>query len=273
MSQDILARNILLLNSLEKLSKELPENCSFIVLKGAWLLLSQIADPSKRQMSDLDILIRREQKNWFYSALSKCGFQKMPSSESAWFRENHKGPPSIIDLHFSIRAIDSSAFWNIAEKISGKAMGLPAEYNFIHIIHHALLHHGNLSFKEISDLEGICLSEFKKNRLAEFAHKVSNLARRNKTAFLLYHAAKKIWGIEPPKQHFSAGERVFYRFFEFTLSKERKINEYILELFYCPEIFIRRFFPPKALLIENHGKVWPLNYIKYLKEKILNIAG
>lgn len=270
MSQDILARNIILLNCIEEISKELPKDCNFIVLKGAWLLLSQIADPSKRQMSDIDILVKHEQKQNFYCALSKCGFKKIPSSENTWFRENSKGPPSIIDLHFSIRAFKEDNLYSSCQKISDKIMSLSPEYNFLHIISHALLNHGHLGCKEISDLKGICFSEFKKKRLYKFIHKVLNLAVENKMGFLLSHAVETIYGIDFFQHYLSVREKLFYRFLRSTLSKERKTNEYIMELFYCPQSFIRRIFPDKQILIEKYSKASLLNYIRHIWEKILN---
>ncbi|GAB4030040.1 MAG: hypothetical protein Fur0012_05280 [Elusimicrobiota bacterium] len=272
MNHDILARNILLLDCLEKLEKELPENVRFIALKGAFLLLSKAANPAVRQMSDLDILIKPQEKEIFFQALSKMGFKRMPFSDSAWFRERGKGPPEAVDIHFCITGFGSDVPWTRAEKLSLKALSLPPEYNFLHIISHTMINHGSLGEKEKSDLKAICLMEQEKGRLYELARDVLTLAREKKMSFLFARAAAEVWGLDTGKYGFSFMEKILSPLLGRMLSAERKTNEYVLEAFYCPEIFLARFSPTKRYLRDNYGSASAVAYLQFLKNKIKNFS-
>lgn len=273
MNRDILARNILLLDCLGKLEKELPEDVRFIALKGAFLLLSSAADPAIRQMSDVDILVKPQEEKIFFQALSKMGFKRMPFSNRAWFRERGKCPPEIFDIHSRIAVFGMALPWQRAEKLSMKALSLPPEYNFLHIISHAMIGHGSLGEKEKSDLKAICLMEQRKGRLDKLAGNVLNLAKEKKISFLFAFAAAELWGIETGEYGFSFMEKIFSPLFRRMMKSEKKTNEYILEAFYCPEIFISRFLPNKIYLAENYGSVSAEAYLHFLTDKIRNFRG
>lgn len=266
MTKDILARNILGLDYLKKLDKKLPPEIRFIVLKGTFLLLSDMADMSVRQMSDIDLLIKPEDKDIFLDALDSLGFSNLPFSENAWFVQKGKGPPIIIDLHFSLPVFKTAELWENAIPLDGKAMCMPLSYNFIHIITHALINHGNIAEKEEKDLKCILEKARESVCLDKTVMDIVNLSEKLKVDFLLYFAIKKIYGIEMEK--FSIKGKILKSFFITILSKERKVNEYILEFFYAPKFFIRRFFPEKSYLLLNYGKPLLRSYFRYFKEKL-----
>ncbi len=266
MNKDILARNILILDYLRKLDRELPEKTRFIVLKGTFLLLSNMADISIRQMSDADLLIKPEDKDIFFEALSHLGFSNFLFSQSAWFIEKGKGPPIIIDLHFSLPVFETGALWKNAIPLDGKAMCIPLEYNFIHIITHALINHADFTEKEEKDLKLILENAKKTGNLSKLVKDILNISQKLKIGFLLYFAIRKIYGIEIGL--FSAREKLIKPFLMIMLSKKHKVNEYILEIFYAPHFFIKRFFPEKNYLLRNYGKTTSIAYFRYFREKL-----
>lgn len=126
-----------------------------VPLKGAWLSEAVYDDPAQRTMSDLDLLVRREDRDAAHARLLACGYTSgqdtlhNPYSRDQSYR--HPSYPYAIELHWdffsqmsdAVPPPDLAAIWShtgAASCCGRRVRQLPAEDVVALLAHHLLGH-------------------------------------------------------------------------------------------------------------------------------------
>lgn len=155
---DSLGRNLVLYNELNKLLTEFDrQSIQAILLKGIYLAKFIYSDIALRPMSDVDILVQRDDLNSALGVLKSLGYETKNDliTEDDLFYYNH-APDQIkedlikLELHWKLSVfdcgltIDESTLWEHVQtiRLSGvEAMGLSLEELVLHICTHASYSH------------------------------------------------------------------------------------------------------------------------------------
>lgn len=147
-----LVRNLLLLKELEDLLEALGP-VKPVLLKGAALLAMDCADPRRRVMQDIDLLVRPEELDKLIAALKKQGFVKLAGNASQ-FRKNGLD----IDAHAGIWYLNERELALFHERAQDAAVGeqaarVPApDDHLIFLLTHAAVQHGEIEPKWVEDV-------------------------------------------------------------------------------------------------------------------------
>lgn len=172
-----LARNLTLFQELRRILKVLSNaGIKAMVLKGAALAETVYGNPALRPMSDLDLLIRKEDFMKAERQLLDLGYSLATIEFSKWYAERFGGGrlyvkmagfPMYVDIHWNIttpsvkldndkRYAEIDRIWNEARpmKVAGvDTLSMPVEDLILHISVHLAAHH--LQFRLIW-LKDIC---------------------------------------------------------------------------------------------------------------------
>ena len=193
---DSLGRNLILYNQLNQLLSELErQNIQAILLKGIYLAKFIYGDIALRSMSDVDILVRREDLIHAMAVLKNLGYTTIgyattndPITEEVLHYYHHapeqqKANLIRLDLHWQLTdcdcglKVDVSALWEHAQTVQLSevaAMGLSLEDLLLHICIHAAYAHTFFqqvrSVVDLAEILGLKSSQINWQFLLKEAH-------------------------------------------------------------------------------------------------------
>jgi len=126
-----------------------------IMLKGAWLAETAYADPALRSMSDIDVLVRSDQRDLGHAAMLELGYAASADTLHSRFAYDqlyrHPLHPYSVEMHWAVSSeqeadspeADMAAVWQHA--VSARLFGHPLRAlsvsdQLAHLAHH-MLHH------------------------------------------------------------------------------------------------------------------------------------
>lgn len=263
MDKAVAAREIILLEALrEARQAALAAGIEIVALKGAALLELGIYQPGERGMTDADVLVRPGDLAPFEKILRELGYQAMPDSADAWFKPSGgAAPPAILDLHtglWHIKGTDELFKWGLEPGPEGLALNLPDL--FLHAAAHPLLHHGELTPKNLEDCARVALHAPGDGEKfwAAVARKAAGYKMRavlwpiitRLNAGPLNIPASALAGLEP-----RGLEKVKAAFFEKAALKHSTFLEYLLPALQRPALAARYLVPEKRFMLRRYGAV------------------
>jgi Uncharacterised nucleotidyltransferase len=269
MNKTILARNIVLMDSLDILERACQKkNIDFIVLKGGALLLSKVFNLGAREMTDIDILLKGGDEKSFKEILKSNNFKEMPNSSDAYFKMlGANSPPIIIDIHLKLFHIkDIKTIW--ASKLispleeNPNLLILSDEDIFLHLIAHNLLHHGTFPAKAKKDLVEFLMWIKTNKNLDSFLRIMAEKSREYDLNFIVYYPLKEVFKLRPDLLSEKVLllfapmgiEKIKAIFFKRATVKYSRFLEYFLPALYRPTIIMEYIFPPKEFMQRRYGK-------------------
>ncbi|OGS54870.1 MAG: hypothetical protein A3J79_08565 [Elusimicrobia bacterium RIFOXYB2_FULL_62_6] len=265
--KDILARNILLLGALDEVITAAEEKAlKLILLKGAALLAEGVYGPGERDMTDIDILVRPADEKAFDALLKGLGFEHMEGSSQAYARQaGEKAPPVLIDLHTGLwHEKDTEALWHRSARMREemRAPSLGPEDQLLHLASHALLYHGRLEPRTITDLARLLGFVYMKKSRADFWRLAADIASGEELKPALYPVLARVAGAHPElvsKQELAAFEprgagRLKRLFFEKAAERHSRLLEYFLPGLHRPVLFAKYLFPGREFLDKRYGR-------------------
>jgi hypothetical protein len=263
MDKAIAAREILLLGALgEARRAALAEGIEIVALKGAALLELGVYQLGERGMTDADVLVRPGDLEPFEKILKKLGYQAMPDSADAWFKPSGgDAPPAILDLHtglWHIEGTDELFKWGLEPGPEGLALNL-ADL-FLHAAAHPLLHHGELTPKNLEDCARIVLHAPGDGE--RFWATVVRKADGYKMRAVVWPVIKRLapGPIAIPAPALAALEprgleKIKAAFFEKAAKKHSTILEYLLPALQRPSLAVKYAVPEKRFMLRRYGAV------------------
>lgn len=261
MDKAIAAREILLLGALrEARMAAMAEGIEIVALKGAALLELGIYQLGERGMTDVDVMVRPKDLEPFEKILQKLGYQAMPNSADAWFKPSGgDAPPAILDLHtglWHIKGTDELFKWGLEPGPEGLNLNL-ADL-FLHAAAHPLLHHGELTPKNIEDCARIALHAPGDGEKfwATVVRKADNYNMRavawpvitRLNAGPINIPAEAFAGLEP-----RGLEKIKAAFFEKAAKEHSTLLEYLLPAFQRPALVAQYVIPEKRFMLRRYG--------------------
>ena len=152
-----LARNTFFLKQADDLKKTL-EGCDYILLKGAFLADCVYPSPGMRRFSDIDVLVRRRDREAVGERLRTRGGYRLSSGVTLGGDESYlnsatygrDGQGAAVHVHWHIqnsilpkyvgRGFDIEEFWTAAQPSSNAPFELRPEHLVLHLADHALRH-------------------------------------------------------------------------------------------------------------------------------------
>lgn len=269
MKKNILARNIILMDYLDIIASSCQrKKIDVIVLKGGAFFLSKIFKLDEREMTDVDILLKKKDEESFKEILKSKQFKEMPGSSQAYFKVIGKNaPPIIMDVHFKLRHIkEIETIW-ASKLISPLARNpnlfiLSDEDVFLHLIAHALLHHGCFPDKTKRDLIAF-LSRIKGNKnLESFLKAAAEKSRDYGLNPVAYYPLKEIFKSRPDL--LSAEKNLLFKpagmekiaavFFKRAIAGHYRFLEYLLPVLYRPSMALEYVFPTGEFIKRRYGE-------------------
>lgn len=251
MSKELIIRNILILDELKKIDNK--ANFEFIVFKGAGLIINGIYKISERQMSDVDLFIKKSDKNNFLSILTEMGYSEIKNGENSFYKIILSDfPPVVIDLHteffgfsfYDVSFVDLDGYRNL--KV------LSDEDMFLFLVIHSVLNHAFFDEKTKNDLKYI----LKRNQNSEFLKRIIIKSERYGYSYLLVRVLNRFGFKFRTKIGFR--ELISLPFLEISLKKHFVLNEYVLLLIYKPKKLIEFIKKPskfKNIFLRFLGKM------------------
>ncbi len=261
MDKAIAAREILLLGALQAARQAaLAAGIEIVALKGAALLELGIYQPGERGMTDADVLVRPADLEPFEKLLAKLGYQAMPNSADAWFKPSGgAAPPAILDLHtglWHIKGTDELFKWGLEPGPEGLTLNL-ADL-FLHAAAHPLLHHGELTPKNLEDCARIALHApgDGKKFWASVVRKTGAYNMRAAAwpvitrlgAGQLKIPAEALAGLAP-----RGLEKIKAAFFEKAAREHSIFLEYLLPALQRPALVAQYLIPEKRFMLRRYG--------------------
>jgi len=182
-----------------------------VALKGCYLGQAVYRDAALRPMSDIDLLVHRDQFETARKALESIGY-RVPQEllvrrdlnlepSLAYFRSGTW--PACLDLHMALWGMDyyrlsSSVVWDDVSEAAiygEKVFFLSPELNFIHVAIHNLNHSGLL--RDWLDLALLCRQPgFDWKRLVSLARSIGAL----RPLYWAFEELERSWGTPPPAE-------------------------------------------------------------------------
>ncbi|HAT71540.1 MAG TPA: hypothetical protein DCS63_01835 [Elusimicrobia bacterium] len=261
MDKALAAREILLLGALgEARGAALGAGIEMVALKGAALIELGIYQPGERGMSDADVLLRPKDLPGFEEILKKLGYEPMPNSADAWLKPSHNNaPPAIIDIHtglWHIKDTDELFKWGLEPGPAGLALNL-ADL-FIHAAAHPLLHHGELTPRNLEDCSRIVLHAPGDGEKfwAALTRKVNIYNLRPVIWPVIKRLAPGPLAIPPAALAALAPrgpEKIKAAFFEKAAKKHSTALEYLLPVLHRPGLLVKYAVPEKRFMLRRYG--------------------
>jgi len=270
MDKAIAAREILLLGALaEARAAAFKCGIEIVALKGAAFLELGLYLPGERGMTDADVLLRPGDLASFEKILIALGFEPMPDSADAWLRPSPgNGPPAIIDIHTGLWHIENTRElfdWGLEPGPEGVALSLPDL--FLHAAVHPLLHHGELTGRNVED----CVRIAARGEETHGAMFWSAAARKAE----FYRLRPAVWpAIARLRARgavtlCAAGkfaprglEKIKAAFFEKAAAKHCAALEYLLPVLQRPVLLVKYAFPDRRFMRRRYGTSAPLAYLR-----------
>jgi hypothetical protein len=235
-------RNLILLDELNKLYDIFQkENINLFVIKGTSLILKNIFDIDEREMSDIDVFVKKKDFKNIEFLLYKFGFKKIEKGYNSYYKEiGGYFAPIIFDIHYDFIGIkfDDIEIENTEYK-NIKVSSLIDDFIITSI--HSVIRHGYLSKKYLEDLFRIYREGVKK--YSDFVNKVIRKSEKFGFGYIVYLCFKKI-GVNLEKPSLKFREIFSIPFVKISVLRHIRLNEYILPIFYDREIVknkIKRF--------------------------------
>ena len=231
-----------------------------VALKGAALLELGIYQLGERGMTDVDVMVRPRDLEPFEKILQKLGYQAMPNSADAWFKPSGgDAPPAILDLHtglWHIKGTDELFKWGLEPGPEGLTLNL-ADL-FLHAAAHPLLHHCELTPKNLEDCARIALHAPGDGEKF-WATVVRKAGSYNMRAVVwpiitrldagpLAIPAEALSGLAP-----RGLEKIKAAFFEKAAKKHSTLLEYLLPAFQRPALVVQYVVPEKRFMLRRYG--------------------
>jgi len=268
MNKNTLARNIVLLEELEKVLKKFEEeNIEVILLKGCSLLGRIYTDEvitsfSKREMEDLDLLIQKKDSSRIKEILERFGYQFVPAGDLTFVKKYGENfPPVVLDLQEKIWYIrDTKKIWENALTVENAGIEtkvLSPEEEIIFLAAHRVVHHGKINESCLLDVRKIIEHYQEKISWEKIVEKIKNYALETPLYFVFSKVENiPFWVRTEIKPRNSFSEKLYQLFFSFS---EYEDIGHFLRLLTFPTLFgkinflFNFFFPGKEFLIRRYG--------------------
>lgn len=275
MNKNTVARNIVLLEELEKILKKFnEENIKVILLKGCSLLGRVYFNLDEREMEDIDLLIRKKDSSKIESILKELDYQFIPGGDWTFVRKYGEiFPPVVLDLQERIWYIrDTKKIWDKALTVEigqVKTKILSAEEEIIFLAAHRVVHHGMYrSGTYHGQLDKICLQDIEKV-ISHYQDKISweKIVRKIENygltapVYLIFSKIESIpsWVKRAIKPKSALGGLFPWLFKLFSYSQEYENIGHFLRPLTFPTLFgkikflFNFFFPGKDFLVRRYG--------------------
>lgn len=263
MNKNTIARNIVLLEELEKILEKFNEkNIGVILLKGCSLLGRIYTDFSQREMEDIDLLIQGEDIPQIKGILSSLGYRQLPAGDWEFVKSYSENfPPIMLDLQEKLWYITNTReIWDeslTVEIDKVKVKVLSPEEEIIFLAAYRIVHKGKLDKTCLLDIKKIVEQYQGKICWEKIVGKIRNYALES----MLYFVFTKVESIPlwvkteiKPRNYFS--EKLYGLFFSFP--EDENIGHFLRPLTF-PTLFgkinflFNFFFPGKDFLIRRYG--------------------
>jgi len=264
MDKAVAAREIMLLGAFEEArAAAAAAGLEIVPLKGAALLELGLYQLGERGMSDADVLLRPGDLEAFEKILAGLGYSPMPNSADAWVRASAgAAPPVILDLHTGLWHIKDTAElfrWGLEPGPAG--LSLNQADLFLHAAAHPLLHHGELTPRNLEDCARIAA------RAPGDGEKFWSLVARKAEVYglrpVVWPAVKRL-GLEERFLRPLAprgAEKIKAAFFEKAAEKHSGPLEYLLPALHRPGLLARYAFPDKKFMLRRYGSASAARYL------------
>jgi len=271
MNKNTLARNIVLLEELEKVLKKFEEeNIEVILLKGCSLLGRIYTDEvitsfSKREMEDLDLLIQKKDSSRIKEILERFGYQFVPAGDLTFVKKYGENfPPVVLDLQEKIWYIrDTKKIWENALTVENAGIEtkvLSPEEEIIFLAAHRVVHHGKINESCLLDVRKIIEHYQDKISWEEIVGKIENYGL-SAPVYLIFSKIESIpsWVKKAIKPKSALGGLFLWLLKLFSYSQENENIGHFLRPLTFPTIFgkisflFNFFFPGKEFLIRRYG--------------------
>jgi hypothetical protein len=230
-----LSRNIILYEHFQKILQSFSaKNISVIPLKGIFLAEKLYKDIGLRQMSDIDLLVKKDNAETCIQILLNLGYLPFGVDKTKFFRNNGvaKHMPTmvlndiLVDIHFKIQiddtihTIDMEEYWRNATSINLyniKTLALSTEnlllYLCIHIERH--FNEGKIQLYQFVDMIGILQTHEKDFNWSQFEFSCEkNYCKKNVLTILFF--LYEFFSIELP-------EKIVQQFSVFNFEKSKAL--------------------------------------------------
>lgn len=266
MNKNILARNIVLLEELEKILKKFnEENIEVILMKGCSLLGRVYSNLDEREMEDIDLLIQKKDSSKIKSILQELGYQFIPGGDWTFVRKYSENfPPVILDLQekiWYIRDTKKIRENTLTVEIAGiKTKVLSPEEEIIFLAAHRIVHHGKLDKICLQDIEKVISHDQERICWEKTVRKIENYGL-NAPVYLIFSKIENIpyWVKKAIKPKSALGGLFPWLLKLFSYSQENENIGHFLRPLTFPTIdgkirfLFDFFFPGKDFLIRRYG--------------------
>ena len=232
-------RNVILLNELDKIDRILDrENIEAGVIKGCSMILNNIYDIDEREMSDVDLIVKKDDYEKVIGILYDIGYKKIEKGRNSFYKEiGKKFAPIIFDIHYEFLGIK---YLDIDFKYCGykKIKSASPSDELMITASHSIVKHSFFGDRERKDFLRIYQKGiFNKN----FIKDVFRKAKTKKLSYIIWLCFKKC-NIFTEFPDVSLKEILSIPFVNICFYKHFKINEYILPFFYDIELVKNKFY-------------------------------
>jgi hypothetical protein len=266
MNKNTVARNILLLEELEKILKKFnEENIEVILLKGCSLLGRIYSDLSQREMEDIDFLVRGEDMPQIKKILSGLGYRQLPAGDWEFVKiYSEHFPPIMLDLQEKIWYIKGiKKIWEEALTVEigqVKTKVLSPEEEIIFLTAHRIVHRGQLDKICLQDIEKVISHYQDKISWEKMVGKIGNYGL-SAPVYLIFSKIESIpsWVKKAIKPKSVLGGLFPWLLKLFSYSQENENIGHFLRPLTFPTLFgkikflFSFFFPGKDFLIRRYG--------------------
>ncbi|MFC1496604.1 nucleotidyltransferase family protein [Candidatus Margulisiibacteriota bacterium] len=247
--------NLVLIQNLNSILDKFKENrIGVILLKGAALLEKIYPDISTRPMSDLDLLVKKEELKQCQEILEGLGFRPKPENSGILYVK--AGEPAVcVDLHTEIPYLQNQDL--IREQVKDSL--LPPEENLIYLCYHLAVHHGYPFEKWVRDIE-LFIDHYKDQLDWEkLVEKIKKYRLEIPCYYTLKKAGKVIKELKPGQ---SLRNLLFKKIFE---AKQPIQNiDYLLMVLVDPLRLFSFCFPSVEFMEKRYALKRPAVYLFYI---------
>lgn len=171
-NNQILARNILIHNELEKISEECEKNgIKLILLKGAALIELFPEYSFEREMEDIDVLVDKNNFYKFLNILKNLGYKNYPQDPNVVYKKDINLKIDITTKLWYLNDKENKKLINSCLKI-GELYFLPPKEMLKHIVLHSYVEHNYIEPKWLKDIELIIKNFNLKFKIENYVPKI-----------------------------------------------------------------------------------------------------